>query len=214
MNVNTMPRPATGDDGSDLRAQVSCLMDGDEAGDRTCLDRVCSDDRLRGDWALWHVVGDAMRSSDVAALHSPRFAARMAQALEAEPAILAPRALRPNLHRTMRRFVLPGAAAAAAVAVISFIAVPMLRGDGGVGSSGPELARGAAQPAVVPVAASRPMAGAPIQPVQFERYVAAHSQMSGGLGLPRTSPYLRQTPAPDTAAATPAVQSNDGKGGR
>jgi hypothetical protein len=61
--------------------------------------------------------------------------------------------------------------------------------------------QGASQPAapMVPVVASvarnTPL---PVRPVSvadadgFEAYLNAHSQMSGTLGLPRTSPYLRQ----------------------
>ena len=193
------PREA---EGAELRELVSSLMDGELADDRRhrCLDRLCADGRVRADWALWHAAGDALRSSEVAALHSQRFSERLAERLAAEPAIVAPR-VRRSQYRVVRRVVMPGAAAVAAVAVLTFVAVPMLRDTvpGGV-----EVARvqGASQPAapMVPVIASvAGVAPAPVlrrpSPVDGERfdvYLSAHSQMSGSLGLPRTSPYLRQ----------------------
>lgn len=179
-----------------LRERISCLMDGED--DAAALSALCADERARQDWALWHMAGDALRSSEVAALHAGGFSARLSAAIAAEPAIVAPRALRANPHRTVRRLMLPGAAAAAAMAVMAFVAVPMLRGTDG--SSGFEVARvqGASQPSgsmvqTVPVSATArglPMSG--VQTVNFDAYISAHSQMSGSLGLPRTSPYLRQ----------------------
>ena len=200
MNANTTPRH---DDDAQLRQLLSALMDGelDESQRATCLERACQDAEARRAWSLWHVAGDALRSSEVAALHSADFGERVAQRLAAEPAIVAP-VVRRGPVRLVRRVVLPGAAAAAAVAVLSIVAVPMLRDDvtGGV-----EVARvqGASQPAapMVPVVASvsRSTIAAPVlrrpSPVDAERfdlYLSAHSQMSGSLGLPRTSPYLRQ----------------------
>jgi sigma-E factor negative regulatory protein RseA len=135
------------------REAISALMDGeldraeDAAQRRTYLDRLCSDDGAREDWVLWHVAADALRSTEVAALHAPAFSARLAQALEAEPVIMAPNALQ-SQRRLMSRVVLPGAAAAAAVAVLAFVAVPMLQGaDRRVGTV--EIARveGASRPA-------------------------------------------------------------------
>lgn len=188
-------------DGAELRELISALMDG-ELGDesrRDCLDRLCRDEPARDTWAVWHAAGDALRSSEVAVLHSSGFSARLAQRLAQEPAIVAPGALRGG-RRLVRRVVLPGAAAAAAVAVLTFGALPMLRESEGARV---EVARvqGASQPAapMVPVVASVARSvPLPVRPVSvadadgFEAYLNAHSQMSGPLGLPRTSPYLRQ----------------------
>ncbi len=207
MTVKPLPLSSPSADAAlSSRERLSCLMDAelDEAGGRDCIAALCDDERARGDWALWHLAADALRSSEVGAMHSTRFSQRVAAALAQEPAILAPRPMVAAPHRVMRRLVLPATAAVAALAVISFIAVPMLvqpQGDGGV-----QVARvgGASQATgrllqTVPVAAAardlpvsmleRPSA---LQPVQFDVYIAAHSQMSGSLGMPRTSPYLRQ----------------------
>src|SRR5208283_3948728 len=79
----------------------------------------------------WCMVGDALRSNEVAAQHSPRLCARIAKALQDEPALLAPRAL----STSMKRHLASGAAVAAAMMVLVFVAVPQLRGtstDAGV----------------------------------------------------------------------------------
>lgn len=182
----------------DAREELSCLLDGElPADERACLERLCADRALQGDWALWHAVGDALRSSEVAAMHSADFSTRVGRALEAEPAILAPRPL-PG-RRMMRRVVLPGAAAAAAAVMLTVVALPMLRGTPEPGRV--ELA-GAARNAAVPVAApAQPAAAPPTQVVRVDRspeleaYLQAHRQMSGGMGMPRTAQYFRHASA-------------------
>jgi hypothetical protein len=47
------------------------------------------------------------------------------------------------------------------------------------------------------VAASRLLPVDAVQSVRFDRYMAAHGQMSGTLGLPRTSQYVLRDPATD-----------------
>lgn len=186
----------------DLRAMISSLMDGelDEADRQACLDRLCGDTRGCADWALWHAAGDALRSSEVAMLHSPGFAQRMSARLAAEPAIVAPRARR-GRFRLVRRVALPGVAAVAAVAVLTVVAVPMLR-EAETGRIEIARVQGASQPAgpMVPVVAS--VARTPVAPLlrrpssvdaeRFDIYLSAHGQMSGPIGMPRTSQYLRQ----------------------
>jgi sigma-E factor negative regulatory protein RseA len=198
-------------EGAELRELVSALMDGelDDAETRRCLERLCSDGDRRADWELWHAASDALRSSDVAALHAQRFSARLAERLADEPAIVAPQSRRSSL-RFVRRIAMPGAAAVAAMAVLTIVAVPMLRDAEAPG--GIEIARvgGASQPAapMVPVVAS--VARAPVAPVlrqptlgdadRFDIYLSAHGQMTGALGMPRTSQYLRQGPTASTGA--------------
>jgi sigma-E factor negative regulatory protein RseA len=200
MTAKPTPQAA---EGAGLRELISSLMDDELAPERRrdCLDRLCADERSRADWALWHAAGDALRSTEVAALHSAGFSGRLARCLAAEPAIVSPGALG-GRRRLVRRVVLPGAAAAAAVAVLTFGALPMLRETDT--APGLEVARvqGASQPAspMVPVVASVARSAPSSLPRQasvgdaqgFENYLSAHGQMSGTLGLPRTSPYLRQ----------------------
>ncbi|MEM4989011.1 sigma-E factor negative regulatory protein [Collimonas sp. H4R21] len=97
----------------------------------------------RDAWDVYHQIGDIMRSDDMALTMSADFSARMAARLDAEPAIIAaPLAVtsQPSeqiavgggqpvrvgvigVRRTIKRFALPGMAAAA-VAVAAFIVTP------------------------------------------------------------------------------------------
>jgi sigma-E factor negative regulatory protein RseA len=199
MNRNSMPRHS---EPADLREQLSSLIDGElDAADRArCLDRLCRDEAASTEWAAWHLVGDALRSSDVAALHAPGFVSDLAHRLADEPTILAP-PVRGSRVRLIRRFAMPGAAAAAAVAVLAVVALPMLR-EAEPGRVEVARVQGASQPAgpMIPVVASVSQAAvppllrrpSPVDGERFDVYLSAHGQMSGPIGMPRTSQYLRQ----------------------
>lgn len=177
---------------------LSCLIDGelDSAECAKLLGRLGADPTARREWLLLHLAGDALRSSDVACLQSDRFLRRIGAALEAEPPIFAPRA-RGDRARLVRRVVLPGAAVAAAAAMLAVIAVPQLRGDSSVATQ-TRTANAAAPGApvaapLVPVAAT-PASGAPNEIrrlTELEAYLAAHRELAGGSMMPRTAPYLR-----------------------
>jgi len=167
----------------------SCLMDGeaDAAQIEACLEEWRASEAARADWGLWHAAGDALRSSEVASWHAEGFAARLSLALAAEPAIVAPR--RYGL-RVIRRVVLPGAAVAAAAAMLTVAVLPVLRGaDGGM-----QMVQSQSQRvAPVPVLATDASVVRVERLPQMDQYIAAHREMAGSLGLPRTSPYLRTT---------------------
>lgn len=179
---------------------LSCLIDGElePAECAKLLGRVGADRTARREWLLLHVAGDALRSSDVACLQSDRFLLRMGAALEAEPPIIAPRARR-DRTRLVRRVVLPGAAVAAAAAMLAVIAVPQLRGDSSVTTQTQTQTANRAAP-VAPVAAPLvPVAATPASGAaneirrlaELEAYLAAHRELAGGSMMPRTAPYLR-----------------------
>jgi sigma-E factor negative regulatory protein RseA len=90
-------------------------------------------------WAEYHVVGDALRSDELAEspAASAAFVARFSARLAGEPHLLAPSAFQANFRRTLslRRRVLPVFAVAAAAAVVTWVVVPQLRGIG-TGASG------------------------------------------------------------------------------
>lgn len=94
----------------------------------------------KADWEIYHQIGDLLRSDDMAISMSPGFAARMAARLDAEPTICAPmaaggqdvvagraaRQLDARTSRSVKRWALPGMAAAVAAAVAAFVATPQL----------------------------------------------------------------------------------------
>lgn len=168
--------------GDDCREALSCLIDGelDRAECASTLDRICADPRVRDQWALLHAAGDALRSSEVAALHSNAFVGRVAAALAREPTILAPAAL---ARRRYQRVLIPGAAVAAAVALLAVVAMPQLRGGGET----PQVAT--ATPVAAPANEPQPVEVARVP--ELERYLRAHRELAGSLVMPQSTPYLR-----------------------
>jgi sigma-E factor negative regulatory protein RseA len=178
------PTPTTPDDRGE---RWSCLMDGEADADqiKACLDEWRASEGARADWGLWHAAGDALRSSEVASWHAEGFTARLSHALAAEPAIVAPR--RRGL-RLVRRVVLPGAAVAAAAAMLTVAVLPVLRGA----DDGMQMVQSQRVAPVPAVATDATLVRVERLP-QMDQYIAAHREMAGSLGLPRTSPYLRTT---------------------
>lgn len=169
--------------------QLSCLLDGELNGPERdhVLDRLMHDaDALRL-WSTMHVVGDAIRSSEVACTHRTHFQARLAACLADEPAVVAPRWARER-RRVLWRVVLPGAAVVAAAAMLMVVAVPQLRGG-----AGEKTSLTAGNSTAVPgtgnalnVTAIQASNTRPIYP-----YLQAHREFAPGGVLPPSAPYLR-----------------------
>ncbi len=174
---------------------LSSLIDGEleRGASDSLLAALCRDPELRNEWVTLHIVGDALRSSEVAAVHSSSFCARVAAALEREPTVLAPRLAPPVRTLALRRYLAPGAAIAASAAVIAFVAIPLLQSPGSVGT--------VQQAAVMPVperaspqgadAGARRAASTVANARSLDVYLAAHRELAAGVGLPRATPYLR-----------------------
>ena len=171
---------------------LSCLLDGelDRAEQQRVIDRLLQDPQAQTLWSTLNAVGDAIRSSEVACLHRAEFAQRVADALRDEPTVLAP--LPGTRSRAVRRYVLPGVAVAAAAAVLTTVAVPLLGGRDAANESplaqrAPVVASTAAPtagPATAPVSAGR--VARPMSP-----YLQAHREFAQGAVLPPSAPYLR-----------------------
>ncbi len=134
----------------------------------------------------WTWVGDALRSEEVAALHSPQLCTRIVRALEAEPPLLAPQALAGSVapahggsSRWSHRAASAGAIAAAA-AVLMFVAVPMLR-DGSTSPSGNGVRLGAPTVALAPAPVAAVATGATRKP-DVAQTVAMGGSGSGRAG--------------------------------
>lgn len=173
---------------------LSSLIDGElDAGETAAvLDALCKDAELQRRWSDLQLVGDALRSTEVAACHVEGFCARVANALADEPTVLAPRPVRPAL----RRYAIPGFAVAASAAAIAFIAVPLLKApvtDLAAQKlppptvSAPVVANAEEQAARAAFAASAAIANARA----LDPYFAAHRELTGGTPLPRATAYLR-----------------------
>ncbi|HZV99492.1 MAG TPA: sigma-E factor negative regulatory protein [Methylophilaceae bacterium] len=74
-----------------MKDQISALMDDELALDGAdhLFTAVKADEELEACWSTYHLIGDAMRGHPV---FKPDFNERLMQKLDAEPAVLAPRA--------------------------------------------------------------------------------------------------------------------------
>lgn len=98
-------------------ATVSLWMDGEGEIRAEDLDTPYG----RQVWDTYHLIGDVMRSPDLAVQPSPFFYARLSRAIDEEPAIVAPNAMR---WRLPLKAGLSGLAVAAAVVAVAWIAMP------------------------------------------------------------------------------------------
>lgn len=185
-------------DGEDRRLRLSALMDG-ELGDGDAA-RLCTDWRddaqLRVTWHAYHLIGDVMRSDDLAhaAAHDEAFLRSLRERLAREPVVLAPAATvaPPALAvaRRTRRWA-TSAAVAAGFAAVAGVLVVMRTADPGAGSGGAVLASAPVAPvpvATVPVSADlasvSPATGGDgilIRDARLDSYLEAHKQYGPGV---------------------------------
>jgi sigma-E factor negative regulatory protein RseA len=173
---------------------LSSLIDGelDAHEAAAVLDALCRDPELQRHWSDLQLVGDALRSSEVAACHEVGFCDRVRTALASEPTVLAPR--RP-VRPAWRRYTVSGLAVAASVAAIAFVAVPLLRAPSSDVLVQKQLAPAApvvASTAAVAASQAEAKAAAAIANARaLDPYFAAHRELTGGSPLPRAAAYLR-----------------------
>lgn len=177
--------------------QISALADDELSGSQIALALVAlRDPATRADWDIYHQIGDALRSDDMAFSLSEGFAARMAARLDAEPALLAPVAA-PASHvaaggasilvSRLKRFAMPGMAAAAVAAAVFVTAPQMLVAkkdvvpDGHtavVAVAGNSASRSAAAGADVRVVTLENQQGEVMRDPRIDEYLMAHQRFS------------------------------------
>lgn len=172
----------------DCAQRLSALLDGelDSEACRALVERLRHDEEACRTWALLNCVGDAMRSADVATFHSAGFVARVSAALEREPTVLAPAAL--PQRSTVRRWLLPGAGAAVAAAVLIAVGLPSRQAS----SPDATIAKAPPVPAATVVATPVPVID---RSPQLERYLAAHRELAEPTLMPHSTPYVRTSGA-------------------
>ena len=194
------------ENGSAAAEQLSALADGEIDG--AAAGAACgawkTDAELRRTWHAWHLIGDVLRSEDLAssAERDQRFLLALRQRLAAEPVVLAPEALpQAPERRGVGRWLLPSAAAATFMLVFGTFVV--LGPTGAPDPVAPTLARSdpvaMAEPPILQASVREPAApeqavpvnGRMIRDPRLERYLAAHKQFAGtsALGVPST--FLR-----------------------
>lgn len=144
MTPQVPPTAHAGADGDDRpRLDLSALLDGQaQAGDAQAVQRACAlwrdSTQARQDWHAWHLIGDVMRSEELAQPPSrdAAFLARLRERLADEPVLLAPAAAVPvapaaarggrqtwNRGAWRQTWLRPAAVAAGFVAVASVLVV-------------------------------------------------------------------------------------------
>lgn len=187
--MNTRPDSAHDRDADERNALISALADGDSAA----LDRGCelwrTDADARTTWHAYHLIGDVMRSDDLAAgpARDQAFLAALRTRLADEPVLLAPAPVAPVVApRRRQRWLLPAAAAAGFVAVAGVTVVARMSADGGGGTlvaterpvAGPIQAVSTQAPA--PRTRALVYEGRFIRDAQLDAYLEAHRQAYGG----------------------------------
>lgn len=157
----------------------------------------------RNTWDVYHQIGDVMRSDEMALTMSPDFFTRMSARLEAEPTIVAAplaatmqpsehlavgggqsigvgvTSVRHSVRHSIKRFALPGMAAAA-VAAAAFIITPqatVVSGPAPNGASTSQLALASASA----VSDDHARAGEVLRDPQMDEYLVAHQRFSPSL---------------------------------
>lgn len=189
---------------------LSALVDGEIQPDE--LDGMLAawrdDPAQRRRWHDYQLIGDVLRSDDLAAepAHDAAFLQRLRERLAAEPVVLAPAprpVARPDAATARRprpgRWAASAAVAAACVLVIGALIVT--RGPGEP-AAGPQLAAAPAElrPVLVGPDAPSPLvnvavpqaeAGGVLRDAGLDHYLAAHKQFADRLGSGEPSPFLR-----------------------
>lgn len=190
--------------GSNGAEELSALVDGELGPDAVV--RACanwrSDARLRQNWHAYHLIGDVLRSDDLASrpARDTDFLNRLRERLADEPVVLAPSAKPapvavPAHGGWGQRHWRAGAAIAAGFVAVAGVLV-VLRSP--APQPAPELARAPISAPVVPVAAESGVEqaayvtdGRVMRDARLDRYLAAHQQFAGTSALGVPSAFLR-----------------------
>lgn len=165
-----------------VRQKLSALMDGDcddsQAAGACGLWR--SNPSARECWHTYHLIGDVMRSEELA--HAPQrdaaFLSSLRSRLAEEPVPLAPgQAVQsPPLASRWRGWMAPAAAAAGFVAVAGVLLVTRVAGPAGPAAAVPMAAAGSSPDL-------RVVNGQLVRDARLDRYLAAHRQVSVGAAV-------------------------------
>ncbi len=163
-----------------MRQTLSALMDGQ--GDDGQAEGACglwrSNAQARECWHTYHLIGDVMRSGELAGTpaRDAAFLSALRGRLAAEPVPMSPRPLpRAAASRWRGWWVAPGAVAAGFVAVAGVLVVVRMAGT--TAQVAVPVAATDVQPEVVVVN------GQLIRDARLDRYLAAHRQVSNGVAV-------------------------------
>ena len=201
--------------GNESLERLSSLVDGEL--DSTAVGQACAQwresDSARRSWHAYQLIGDVLRSDDLAAdpVREAAFMQALRVRLAAEPVVLAPQALEPAPRQATSAFeaqavrgarwgwlapsaVAAGFVVAAGVLMVSRTPGPLPGGAQGVALAGAAPATSASTAASV-LAGTDPQIfvanGALIRDARLDSYLAAHKQFAGTSALGVPSAFLR-----------------------
>ncbi len=195
-------------DDSVNREDVSALVDGelDAAGSAAVCAAWARNAAIRRDWHTWQLIGDVLRSEDLATevARDARLLAAVRERLAGEPVVLAPAAaMAPALLKARpSRWVVPSAIAAGFVLVVGVVS--LVQPGGPTAPSPIPLAGSGTAPVATASVAAVPPTPASVEPqtavvadgklirdARLDRYLVAHKQFAStsALGVPST--FLR-----------------------
>lgn len=157
-----------------LKETLSAFMDGEADGIRV-IDNLRQDDEARAAWASYHLIRDVMTQHY--ATGSLQIADRVADALQDEPTILAPKGW------FKQRKILRHASGAAIAATIATIAILVVRQSPEIPQDIPNFAVGpiTQQPVRLTAAAENKLSG----------YIVSHNEYSASTRFKGMLPYTR-----------------------
>jgi sigma-E factor negative regulatory protein RseA len=180
-------------------------------GDREALAQACQawrgDAQARADWHAYHLIGDVMRSDELAApaARDAAFLDGLRTRLAAEPAVLAP--VRTEPRQVMQGWRLPAAVAAGFMAVAGVLLVSRLSAPAAEMSAQTLAAANLPSPVVtVGLGAVQQQApqvgGAVIRDPRLDEFLRAHQSAKGGFAGAMPGSSLRRVDT-DIAAGAP-----------
>lgn len=187
------------------REQLSALADGQLQGADLvqAMAYAQQDQDGRATWEIYHLVGDVLRSADLARPGRPEFMARLRTELAKEPllpagtgeelaqvASPASAAANENLFRWK---MVAGFASLAAVAAIGWSALSHLQGIDPAGMGGAQLARSTPEAAATPAITVTDAQGqnVMIRDPRLDELLAAHKQFGSTSALQMPAGFLR-----------------------
>jgi sigma-E factor negative regulatory protein RseA len=180
--------------------RMSAFVDGESLDELGNISQFLADlkNQDRAQWSEYHLIGDALRSDDLAVspATSSAFMAAFTQRFESEVHVFAPAAAAKR-QGVMRRRVMPAFAVAAAAATLTWIVVPQLqgvdsRGGAQVASVSTDSMQRVAM-ASIPAATARPVLTEAniIRDASLDQYLEAHQQFSQQPVVPGSMPLIR-----------------------
>lgn len=164
--------------------RISAFVDGELEDHELAgeLAKIKGDPEREATWAVYHLIGDALRGESVAV---DQLTSRVHDRLGLEPTIIAPRRWK---RRTTRQVALPLAASLCGAAVVAWLAL-----------SNNAVVSPVSEPLSVATAPETKKGAYPTEADAMSEYLMAHQQFSPSTAMQGVVPYVRTVAAADSS---------------